>query len=216
MQKRKTLTRIRQLGLLAVLRGPSADLTVDMVRALVDGGVHGIEITYSTPDAAAVVQRLAGEFGDQILLGMGTLTLPQQAAEARDAGALFLVSPHCEADLGQAMVATGLATMIGAMTPTEVQAAYRLGADIVKIFPGSFVGPGYLKSLRGPFPDIPLMPTGGVNPTNVKEWFSAGAVAVAAGSELCPGEWAKQGRFDDIRERAKEFCRAVEEARAGK
>lgn len=147
MSKQDILSRIREVGLLAVLRGPSPELTLKMVEALVTGGVSGIEVTYTTPNAVEVVRALDKRYGEQILLGLGTLTKPQQAAEAQAAGAHFLVSPHCEPNLARAMVATGLAVMIGALTPTEVEQAYRLGADIVKIFPGSLVGPGYLDIL---------------------------------------------------------------------
>lgn len=213
MNKEKTLARIRELGLLAVLRGPSPELTLKMVDALVEGGVFGIEITYTTPNAAEVVSSLNEKYGDQILLGMGTLTSPDQPVEAQAAGARFIVSPHCEVELAEAMVDTGLAVMIGAFTPSEFVMAYRLGSDIVKVFPGSLGGPGHLKSLRGPFPHIPAMPTGGVNIDNVDQWFAAGAVAVGAGSALCPSAWAKEGRFDDIAERARTFIEAVNKAR---
>lgn len=213
MNKNETLKKIKELGLLAVLRGPSPELTVQMVDALVAGGVTGIEITYTTPDAIAVVTELAGKYGDQIVLGMGTLTELHQPAEAKAAGASFIVSPHYEADLCKAMVASGLPMMVGALTPSEVVQAHRAGSDIVKIFPGSLGGPSYLKSLRGPFPDIPMMPTGGVAIGNLSDWFGAGAVAVGAGSNLCPTAWAKEGRFDGITARAKEFCAAVEAAR---
>ena len=216
MNKEDTLSRIHELGLLAVLRGPSPELTLKMVEALVAGGVFGIEITYSTPDAASVVSNLDKEFGDEILLGMGTLTSLEHPAEAKEAGAKFIVSPHCEVELAQAMVQTGLVVMIGAFSPSEVVMARKLGADIVKIFPGSIGGPGHLKALRGPFPEIPTMPTGGVNADNLPQWFAAGAVAVGAGSALCPSAWAKEGRFDDITERAKAFVEAVNEARQAK
>ncbi|OGO19530.1 MAG: 2-dehydro-3-deoxyphosphogluconate aldolase [Chloroflexi bacterium RBG_16_48_8] len=213
MNKEEVLKRIRELGLLAVIRGPTRDLTLKMVDALVEGGVLGIEITYSTPDAAKVVSALNENYGEKILLGMGTLTSPEQPAEAKAAGARFIVSPHCETELAKAMVQTNLVAMIGAFTPSEFVMAHRLGADIVKIFPGSLGGPGHLKALRGPFPNIPAMPTGGVSIDNVAQWFSAGAVAVGAGSELCPSEWAKEGRFRDITERAKAFVGAVQKAR---
>jgi len=199
--------------LLAVIRGPSAELTVRMVEALIAGGVLGIEITYSTPEAAGVVRTLAGKFGDEILLGMGTLTEIEQVAEAQDSGACFIVSPHCEEALGEAMVASQLGVMIGALTPSEVMQAFRLGADVVKIFPGSLGGPTYLKALHGPFPHIPMMPTGGVNAENLGDWFAAGAFAVGAGSELCPPAWAKEGRFSDITVRAGEFVKALEKVR---
>lgn len=164
MDKQETLKRILELGRLAVIRGPSTDLTVKMVEALIRGGVCGIEITYSTPDAEEVVRQLNQRFGETILLGMGTLTKLEQAETAKAAGAKFLVSPHCRPELAQAMVASGLVTMVGAFTPTEVEYAYRLGSDVVKIFPGSLSGPAYIKALKGPFPHIPMMPTGGYLP----------------------------------------------------
>ncbi|HHY88061.1 MAG TPA: bifunctional 4-hydroxy-2-oxoglutarate aldolase/2-dehydro-3-deoxy-phosphogluconate aldolase [Chloroflexi bacterium] len=214
MDKQAVLDRIESLGLLAVLRGPSPELTVRMVEALAAGGVYGIEITYSTPNAEAVVAELAEKFGDRILLGMGTLIRPEQAASAKAAGAQFLVSPVCDPELVRAMVATGLPVMAGALTPTEVLQAHQLGSDVVKIFPGSMTGPSYIKALKGPFPYIRMMPTGGVNAGNIADWFAAGVVAVGAGSELCPPKLAKEGRFDEISERAREFVRIVEAARA--
>lgn len=213
MDRTETLSRIHELGLLAVLRGPSRDLTLEMVDALLAGGVHGIEITFSTPEACRVVELLAKRYGDRILLGMGTLTSPQHAIDAQAAGALFVVSPHCEAELARAMATTGLAVMIGALSPTEIVQARSLGADVVKIFPGSLGGPDYMRSLRGPFPDIPMMPTGGVTADSVRAWFAAGAFALGAGSELCPPAWAKEGRFEDITRRAEAFVQQVREAR---
>jgi 2-dehydro-3-deoxyphosphogluconate aldolase / (4S)-4-hydroxy-2-oxoglutarate aldolase len=214
MDKATTLTKIRELGLLAVIRGPSRDLTIQMVDALVAGGVPGIEITYSTPQAEEVVRALRVRHGDRILLGMGTLTRPEQAAAAQDAGAQFLVSPHTDPALAQAMTATGLAVMMGALTPSEVFLSHSLGSDVVKLFPGSIGGPSYLKALRGPFPDIPLMPTGGVSENNLKDWFAAGAFAVGAGSNLCPKELAQAGKFDEISAIAGAFAQAVHAARS--
>lgn len=215
MTKQDILERVQSLGLLAVIRGPSPELTLKMVAALVAGGVKGIEITYSTPDAEAVVAELARTFGGEILLGMGTLTRPEQAQTAAAAGAAFLVSPVCEPELVTAMVGSGLAVMAGALTPTEVLRAYNLGSDVVKVFPGSLTGPSYIKALKGPFPYIPMMPTGGVSAENAKDWFAAGVVAVGAGSELCPTGLAKEGRFDEITRRAAAFVRVIEEARGG-
>src|SRR3990172_4194682 len=186
MDKTETLNRLRKLGLVSVLRGPSEELTLKMVDALVEGGV----------------------------LGMGAVTVPEQAAAAKESGARYIVSPHCEERLGEAMVATGLAVMIGALSPSEVVRARQFGADVVKLFPGSLGGPDYLKALRGPYPDIPFMPTGGVEANNIADWFAAGAIAVGAGSNLCPTAWAKEGRFADITGRAKEFEAAVGKARS--
>jgi 2-dehydro-3-deoxyphosphogluconate aldolase/(4S)-4-hydroxy-2-oxoglutarate aldolase len=213
MNKVEVLEKVKDLGLLAVIRGPSAELTVKMVEALVAGGVLGIEITYSTPNAEDVVRTLSKMLGNGIVLGMGTLTKPEQALSARDAGANFIVSPVCEAKLIKSMVESGLLTMAGALTPTEVLHAYNLGADVIKIFPGSLGGPAYIKALKGPFPYIPMMPTGGVSANNVAEWFSTGVVAVGAGSELCPPQLAKEGKFDEITKRAAEFVQVVKSAR---
>lgn len=213
MNKEATLRRLHDLGLVAVIRGPSADLTVRMVEALVAGGVTGIEITYTTPDATGVTRALDRAFGDAILLGMGTLTDPEQAAEARDAGARYLVSPITDEALARAMVATGLPVMIGALTPTEIFRAHQLGSDVVKLFPGSVVGPDYVKALRGPFPQIPLMPTGGVDEGNLSAWFAAGVFAVGAGSQLSPAGLAREGRFEAITATAARFAAAVQAAR---
>lgn len=210
MNKTEVLEKVKELGLLAVIRGPSPELTVKMVEALVQGGVKGIEITYSTPNAEEVVKALADKFGNTILLGMGTLTKPEQAISAKNAGAMFLVSPVCEDTLVKAMVDSGLLAMAGALTPTEVFRAYNLGVDVIKIFPGSLGGPSYIKALKGPFPYIPMMPTGGVNAANAVEWFAAGVVAVGAGSELCPPQLAKEGRFSEISQNAADFVKTIQ------
>lgn len=213
MNKLEMLEKVKALGLLAVIRGPSPELTVKMVEALVAGGVLGIEITYSTPNAEEVVKALSTKFGDSIVLGMGTLTKPEQAQSAKSAGAHFLVSPICEPNLVKGMVDSGLLTMAGALTPTEVFQAYTLGVDVIKIFPGSLGGPAYIKALKGPFPYIPMMPTGGVNAGNVAEWFATGVVAVGAGSELCPPQLAKDGKFEEISKLASAFVQVVNTSR---
>jgi 2-dehydro-3-deoxyphosphogluconate aldolase / (4S)-4-hydroxy-2-oxoglutarate aldolase len=213
MDKQTLLSKIQEIRIIAVIRGPSADLTVRIVEALVNGGITGIEITYSTPQAEEVVKTMDRQYGEDIVLGMGTLTAPQQTQAAKKAGARFLVSPICDPDLTRAMLASGLVTMVGALTPTEVELAYRLGADVVKIFPGSLVGPAYIKAIKGPFPQIPFMPTGGVSLENIGDWFAAGVVAVGVGSELCPPQFVKEGRFAEITQRAQEFRAAIENSR---
>ncbi len=212
MTKQETLAKLHEIGLVAVLRGPSLELTLQMVGALIAGGVQAVEITYSTPYAAEVTQQLDKKYGSTIVLGMGTLTEPKQVADAREAGAKFIVSPICTQDLGKAMVSSGLAVMIGALSPTEIYEAYQMGSDVVKVFPGSLVGPAYIKAIKGPFPSIPIMPTGGVSAANVGEWFSAGVFGVGAGSELCPPTLAREGKFEEITLRAREFVAAVKQA----
>ena len=211
--KQEILQEIKNVGLLAVIRGPSKDLTIKMVEALIKGGVVGIEITYTTPEAEEVVSTLKKTFGDQILLGMGTLTRAEQAQSAKTAGANFLVSPVCEPNLVKAMVNSGLVTMAGALTPTEIFQTYSLGVDVIKVFPGSLTGPRYLKDIHGPLPHIDMMPTGGVSIDNISEWFAAGAIAVGAGSALCPKTLAIEGKFDEISKIAAEFVKVVNASR---
>lgn len=213
MDKQQTLNRIEELGLLAVIRGPSAEATIKVVDALIKGGVTGIEITYTTPNALDVMRQLAEKYGDDITLGAGTCVTPEQAQEAAEAGATFLVSPHIDPELAEAMVGTGLPTMMGALTPSEVMQGLRLGTDVVKLFPGSLGGPKYMKALKGPYPNLKIMPTGGVSKDNLGEWFAAGALAVGAGSALCPKDWIAAERYDDITDRASEFVQAVAAAR---
>src|SRR4051794_28351380 len=171
------LSDLRSAGIVAVLRAPSADSAVATVDALVRGGVTGVEITFSTPGAAEAIGRVHERYGDGVHLGAGTVLEAEQAVSAVEAGARFLVSPGSEPALAAAMAGTGAAILLGALTPTEVMTARRLGSTAVKIFPASLGGPGYLRSLRGPFPDVPLMPTGGVTADNLADWFRAGAVA---------------------------------------
>jgi len=204
-QKAEVLQRIQEVGLLAVIRAEGPDQAVRITDALAAGGVLGIEITFTTPDALGAVRRLAEKYGEEIVLGMGTLTEPAQAAAAAEAGARFLVSPHTAEGLGKAMVETGLPVMMGALTPSEVIRARTLGSDVIKIFPGSLFGPKYFKSLRGPYPDLKLMPTGGVSLDNLADWFAAGAFAVGAGSALIPKDAVRDGRWGAVTARAEAF-----------
>jgi len=196
-------------GVIAVLRAPSPDAAVEGAEALIRGGVRALEITYSTPDPASVIRELDRRHGQDVLLGAGTLTRPEQAAEVAEAGARFLVSPGSVAEVAEAMRATGAAVMLGALTPTEVMRAAQLGADVVKIFPASLGGPAFLRALRAPFPDLAFMPTGGVNPQNLADWFAAGAVAVGAGGELTPARALAEAAWDDVERSARRFTDAL-------
>lgn len=201
----EVLKKIQSLGLMAVIRASGPQEVERIVEALVAGGVTGIEVTFTTPDALEAVEDLADQYGDRIVLGMGTLTRPEHARQAREVGAQFLVSPHIEEELARAMAETQLPYMMGALTPTEIVRAYRLGCRVVKVFPGSLVGPGYLKSLRGPYPEVAVMPTGGVNLDNLADWMAAGAFAVGVGSGLFPHRWVQEGLYSKITERAEAF-----------
>src|SRR5690606_8487158 len=203
------LARTRDSGVLAVLRASSPELALDTAEAIIRGGITGIEVTYSTPDAPAVIRELIARHGEAAHIGAGTVTTVEQASAAADAGAEFLVSPGTLPDLTRAMLATGRIVMTGAMTPTEVMGALELGVDVVKIFPASLGGPSYLGALRGPFPDAPLMPTGGVKPDNLADWFAAGAVAVGAGGDLANSASIKASDWADITRRAESFAAAL-------
>lgn len=203
-----SLSTLTETRILAVLRAPSAEAALHAADALVDGGITGLEITYSTPDAVAVIRALDDKYGDRIYLGAGTVTTASQASDAVDAGARFLVSPGTRPELTAAMKATGATVLTGALTPSEIMAAVEYGADVIKIFPASLGGPGYLRSLRGPFPDVRLMPTGGVTPENLGDWIAAGAIAVGAGSDLVSTAALASKDWAAITRRAEEFVAA--------
>ncbi len=207
------LSALRAATVVAVLRAPSAEAGIRATDALVAGGVTGIEITYSTPDAAAVIREVRRRHGDAVHLGAGTVLQPAQAEEAVAAGAEFLVSPGTEAELARTMLGTGVTVLSGALTPSEVMTALRLGVHVVKLFPASLGGPAYLRSLRGPFPSVSFVPTGGVNADNLAQWLSAGAVAVGAGGELCPATAMADGDWDTITATARQFSDAARRAR---
>jgi len=208
------LARARAAGVLAVLRAPSPDSALETAEAIIRGGVTGIEVTYSTPDAPSVIRELIARHGDAAYVGAGTVTSADEAHAAVEAGAEFLVSPGTLPDLTRTMLDTGAVVMTGALTPTEIMGALGLGVDVVKVFPASLGGPSYFGALRGPFPDAPLMPTGGVSPDNLAAWFAAGSVAVGAGGDLANSASIAAQDWDDITARAARFAAALAAVRA--
>ena len=212
MEPNRTLKKIEDLGLLAVVRGESRSAALEVVGALVEGGVVGIEITFTTPEAPQVIRDLDEKYGHGILLGAGTVITREQVDQAAEAGSTFLVSPGCDPELLPAMLGTGLLVLPGVLTPSEVMLARRLGAPAVKLFPGSSGGPSYLKALLGPFPDVSFVPTGGVSVDNVPDWFAAGARAVGAGSALAPPSLVGRDR-NEVVESARRFAEAARVAR---
>jgi 2-dehydro-3-deoxyphosphogluconate aldolase/(4S)-4-hydroxy-2-oxoglutarate aldolase len=208
------MQRLADACVIAVIRAPDVDTAVRAVDAVVRGGVSGIEITYSTPDVPAVLRRLERSYGNDIVLGVGTVTEPGQVEAAVAAGAGFLVAPGLDDEVATAMARSGLATLAGAFTPTEVMRARAAGAHGVKLFPASTGGVEHLRALRGPFPDLRFVPTGGVAAGNVREWLAAGAFAVGAAGSLCPATAMVAGDFDEIYRRASSFSTAVREHRA--
>lgn len=188
-------------GVVAIARRPAADALDATVDALIEGGIGAFELTLNEPEAAALdalgvaVRRAEGS---TLAVGAGTVLTIEAAQRALDAGATFLVSPHIDIDLVAWAAAHGIPILPGAATPTEVLAAWRAGAAAVKAFPASTLGPNFIRELRGPFPDIPILPTGGVTAANAGEFVEAGAIAVGIGSWLfaggTPGSIAKRAR----------------------
>lgn len=204
------VAQLQELGIVAVIRGASADAAVAMGEALVRGGVRGIEITYSTPDCCAAIRRMKANAPKDASVGVGTVMTVAQLEEAVAAGAAYAVSPHFDEAIMIAAKRLGIPMLPGAITPTEVVRAWQAGAACIKLFPGSLVGPEYVKALKGPLPQIPLMPTGGVSLDNMHEWFAAGVVAVGMGGNLAKGSPAEieaaarvaTAKLRDVRARA--------------
>lgn len=177
------LDRISQNKIIAVIRGNDADETFDMVEKIIRGGIKTIEITFTVPDAAKLIGKLRKNYPD-ILLGAGTVINEEQFISATDAGAQFVVSPHTENSLFDIAKEKNILYIPGIMTPTEYINAKKMEAEAVKAFPAAILSPAFVKSLRGPFPDAKIIPTGGVNLENISDWFRAGVIAVGVGSNL--------------------------------
>ena len=212
--KADVLSQLTSAGLVPVIRAESADVALKIVDALVAGGIRTLEITMTVPDAIGAIGRVADAFGNSVLLGAGTVTSRELAEGSLDAGAEFLVTPCVVPDVIAVAKARGVAVLPGAITPTEVFTAWSLGGDIIKIFPASNVGgASYLKALRGPFPQIPLCPTGGVNLQTIGEFVKAGASAVGVGGELVSKAAIDKGDFAQITELARQYVAVLEKAR---
>lgn len=199
--------RLRAEGLLAVLRAPSAARAVAAARALAEGGIRAIEVTYSTPDAPSAIRELAAD--PTLIVGAGTVLDADQAERALEAGAAFLVSPSLAFPVLDIADAASALAIPGALTPTEVVAAAER-APVVKLFPASVVGPGYLRALLAPLPDLRVLPTGGVIADNVADWRAAGAFALGAGGDLCPGPLIAAGELAALTENARRYRRALD------
>jgi 2-dehydro-3-deoxyphosphogluconate aldolase/(4S)-4-hydroxy-2-oxoglutarate aldolase len=209
----ETSQRLRAVGIIPIIRAPSADAVVPVVEALVQAGLPVAEITMTVPNAFAAIGAVAKRFPD-VLLGAGTVTDAATVRQAADAGAKFIVSPCLVPEVVEAAQRAAVAVLPGALTPTEIFEAFRSGGDMVKVFPMQSVGgAAYLRALRGPFPDIPLVPTGGVTLENVAELFEAGAAAVGVGSELISPDALARRDYAAIGKRAKQFVAAVKEAK---
>ena len=211
--KHDVFQQLRDSGVVAVLRGVDSDTLIEITDALLAGGVTGIELTADTPGIAGMVEELNGSFGDEIAIGVGTVLDSETARTVMLSGADFVVSPSLHEDVIDTCNRYGTLVAPGVMTPTEAITGYEAGADLLKIFPASTVGPGHLSSINGPLGQIPLMPTGGVDPTNAGAYIEAGAECVGAGSALVDYDAAARGEYGVITETAKEFRAVIDDAR---
>ncbi|MBX3440811.1 MAG: bifunctional 4-hydroxy-2-oxoglutarate aldolase/2-dehydro-3-deoxy-phosphogluconate aldolase [Planctomyces sp.] len=213
MSREQQLQRVLDSGLVAIIRAPSGELLVDVAQALLAGGIEVIEVTLTVPNALQVISDVRQALGDRILLGAGTILDPETARAALLAGAEFLVTPTVNPRVIELCRRYDKVVMPGAFTPTEVLTAWEAGADVVKLFPAEIGGPGHLRALKGPFPQIRLLPTGGVNLETLGEFVKAGACAVGLGTALVEKQALESRNLDRITEQARRFVAAMATAR---
>ncbi|MBB74125.1 MAG: 2-dehydro-3-deoxyphosphogluconate aldolase [Planctomycetaceae bacterium] len=215
MSKSDDLERIIDSGIVAVMRAQSGEKLVDVAEALLAGGVKVMEVTFTVPNALRVLEEVADRMGDRILLGAGTVLDPETARIAILAGAQFIVSPATDPEVIQLCRRYDKIVLPGAFTPTEVVQAWQAGADIVKVFPSDCVGPQYLKALRGPLPQVRLMPTGGVSLDTAEEFLRCGACALGVGGALVSSRAVADGDMASIESLARRYVDLVENFRDG-
>jgi len=215
MTSKEILAFISEVGIVPIVRTSSAEGAIEAVEAIYAGGVRAAEITMTVPGAIHALEKLADRFGGKIILGAGTVLDPETARACMLAGAEFFVTPSLRLSTIEMAKRYSKVICPGALTPTEVLTAWEAGADAVKIFPcGNVGGPKYIKALKGPFPQIEMIPTGGVNLETTGDFLKAGACAVAVGGELVDAKTVKEGRFDIIENRARQYLAAIAKARS--
>jgi 2-dehydro-3-deoxyphosphogluconate aldolase / (4S)-4-hydroxy-2-oxoglutarate aldolase len=211
MSGMKSLQRVLDHKIVAVIRAENGDLLVDVAESLLAGGVEVMEVTFTVPRATRVLEKVADRIGSRILLGAGTVLDTETCRAAILAGAEFIVSPAVNVDVIELCKRYSKPVMPGAMTPTEVVTAWQAGADIVKIFPSEITGPKYLKALHGPLPHIRLMPTGGVNLETAAEFLRCGACALGIGSSLVDPKVVASGDLKKIETLARQYVQIVKD-----
>ncbi|HVS82008.1 MAG TPA: bifunctional 4-hydroxy-2-oxoglutarate aldolase/2-dehydro-3-deoxy-phosphogluconate aldolase [Pyrinomonadaceae bacterium] len=216
MNKNDVMQRIRDTGLIPVVRAESADLAMRAVEAIKAGGVNVLEVTMTVPGAIGVIEKLAATYGSEAVIGAGTVLDPETARACVEAGAQFIVSPSLNEDTITFCRENDVAVFPGALTPTEVVRAWNAGADAVKVFPaGAVGGASYLKALKAPLPQIELVPTGGVSLKTAADFIKAGAMALGVGADLVDPKALREGNENLITERARQFLEIVRDARQG-
>ena len=213
LDKAAVIDRIKTERAVAVIRTDSIESALKVAEAVIAAGFRAIEITFSFPEVSKAIATLTQNNQRDLLIGAGTILTREHVHEAVGSGAQFLVSPCVLPEVIDAARELQVVMIPGAFTPTEIYTAHSLGADIVKIFPAVKFGPEYLKAIRGPLPQIPIMPTSGVDSSNVREWFKAGAVAVGAVSSVLDPQLIQSGNWPELTKRAREFMSAVRDAR---
>jgi len=214
MNRAEVLKHIETAGILPVLRAASVEEAVALAKAIEAGGIATLEVTMTVPDAVEVMRSLIRQAGDHILIGAGTVLDPETACIL--AGAQFIVSPALNLKTIEICHRYGVAVIPGALTPTEIVSAWEAGADVVKVFPCSAVGGAkYLKALKGPLPQIELIPTGGVSLSTAAEFLSAGAFALGVGSDLVNSQAIADGKPEIVTQTAKDYVEIIRKARAG-
>jgi len=213
MSKHEDLQRVLDCGIVAIIRASSGEQLVKVARALHEGGVNVLEVTFTVPNVLEILQAVRKDLGNKILLGAGTVLDTETCRAALLAGAEFIVSPCVNTDVIRMCKRYDKLAMPGAFTPTEVLTAWEAGADIVKIFPGEVGGANYLKALKAPLPQIRMMPTGGVDLETLPAFFKAGACAVGVGSNLVEKKAVETGDVDRIRTLAQQYTDLVKKSR---
>jgi 2-dehydro-3-deoxyphosphogluconate aldolase/(4S)-4-hydroxy-2-oxoglutarate aldolase len=209
-----TVQAIEAAGVVAVVRLTDGGAGRAVAEALAEGGITAIEITMTVPNAVALIRELSAEAPANVIIGAGTVLDGMTARQVVAAGARFVVSPVLSHAVIEVCHDEDVAVMPGCFSPTEIFSAWEGGADIVKVFPATALGPGFFKDLRGPLPQVRMMPTGGVTRENAAGWIRAGAVAIGVGTALVDQACVAQGRFDAIADNARFFSNAVRQARA--
>ncbi len=215
MSKETHLRQVLNCGLVAVVRSPDSQQLVEVVRALADGGVCVAEITMTVPNALDVLRQVRQQLGDRVLLGAGTVLDAETARAVLLAGAEFIVAPTVNLEVIRLCQRYDKLVMPGAFTPTEILTAWEAGADIVKVFPADVVGPAFFKALKGPLPQIRLMPTGGVDLQTAAAFLQAGACCLGVGGQLVEPKAVAERNFDRIRELARQYVAIVKQTRGG-
>jgi 2-dehydro-3-deoxyphosphogluconate aldolase/(4S)-4-hydroxy-2-oxoglutarate aldolase len=211
MSKETQLRQVLDCGIVAVVRSPDSQQLVEVAYALAEGGVSVIEITMTVPDALDVLRQVRKALGNRILLGAGTILDAETGRAALLAGAEYLVAPTVNLEVVRLCQRYDKLVMPGALTPTEILTAWEAGADIVKVFPAEVVGPSFFKALRGPLPQVRLMPTGGVDLTTAAAFLKAGACCLGIGSQLVEPRAVAERNFDRIRDLARQYQAIVQQ-----